>query len=214
MNSPFGIRPIQATAVSLASRSIASAAIACVFAIGLVVGAYMMDKNFTLAQQQSAAELESAELALQNTQIDRTRLEENLQVFERLKKSGFVSSPDRLRILETLENAVKNMRRTTISWEMAAQQNQKPLNDDKTSALVAQLVSVPMKLSVEGVHEEEWLTMLARLQDRGAGFYAVNSCVYEKSSYSKNLLSIPAINVTCNLSWLFVIAEAELPKTP
>ena len=214
MKSPSGKPLAQATALRLASRSIVMAGIACVVAVGSVIGVRMVDSNITIEQQQSAAELAAAELALQNTQADRTRLEENLQVFERLKKAGFVNSPDRLRILEVLENAIKGMRRTTITWEMAAQQNQKPLNDDKTSGLVAQLVSVPMKLSAEGVHEEEWLTMLALLQDKGAGFYAVNSCTYEKNLYAKNQLSVPALNVSCNLSWLYVIAEAVPPKTP
>ena len=202
------------SAPRLAGRHIALAGIACVVAIGMVVGMSMVDQNITLKQQKSAAELAAAELALQNTQADRTRLEENLLVFERLKKAGFVNTPDRLRILEVLENGIKSMRRIAVTWEMAPQQNQKALNDDKTSALVAQLVSVPMKLSAEGIHEEEWLSMLAMLQDKGAGFYALNSCMYEKNLYAKNLISIPAINVSCNLSWLYVIAEAAPPKTP
>ena len=206
--------PAQMSAPRLAGRHIALAGIACVVAIGMVVGMSMVDQNITLKQQKSAAELAAAELALQNTQADRTRLEENLLVFERLKKAGFVNTPDRLRILEVLENGIKSMRRIAVTWEMAPQQNQKALNDDKTSALVAQLVSVPMKLSAEGIHEEEWLSMLAMLQDKGAGFYALNSCMYEKNLYAKNLISIPAINVSCNLSWLYVIAEAAPPKTP
>jgi hypothetical protein len=214
MKSPSGKPLAQATALRLASRSIFMAGIACVVAVGVVIGVRMVDTNITIEQQQSAAELAAAELALQNTQADRTRLEENLQVFERLKKAGFVNNPDRLRILEVLENAIKGMRRTTITWEMAPQQNQKSLNDDKTSAVVAQLVSVPMKLTAEGIHEEEWLTMLSLLQDKGAGFYVINSCAYDKTAYSKNLIAVPAIKVSCNLSWLYVIAEAVPPKTP
>ena len=212
---PFSGRlPAQTSAPRLAAQHIVLAGIACMVAVGMVVGVSIVDQKITLEQQKSAAELAAAELALQNTQADRTRLEENLQVFERLKKAGFVNTPDRLRILEVLENAIKSMRRIAITWEMAPQQNQKALNDDKTSVLVAQLVSVPLKLSAEGIHEEEWLSMLAMLQDKGAGFYALNSCTYEKNLYAKNQISIPAINVSCNLSWLYVIAEPAPPKTP
>jgi hypothetical protein len=214
MKPPSGKPPQPTTAIRLAKRPIVLAGITCVLAIGSVIGVRMVDKTVTLEQQNSAAELAAAELALQNTQTDRARLEENLQVFERLKKAGFVQTPDRLRILETLENAIKGMRRTTVTWDMAPQQNQKALNDDATGTLVAQLVSVPMKLSAEGIHEEEWLTMLAQLQDKGAGFYAINSCAYDKNLYAKSQLSVPAINVSCNLSWLYVIAEAAPPKTP
>jgi hypothetical protein len=214
MKRPSSGSPAKTTALRLASRHLALGGLACMVAIGMVIGIRVIDQKITLEQQNSAAELAAAELALQNTQADRTRLEENLLVFQRLKKSGFVNTPDRLRILEVLENAIKGMRRTTITWEMAPQQNQKALNDDKTSALVAQLVSVPMKLSAEGIHEEEWLTMLAMLQDKGAGFYALNSCVYDKNLYAKNQISVPAINVSCNLSWLYVIAEPAAPKTP
>ena len=211
---PIGKLPVQTNAIRMAIRPLLLAGLACLVAVGMVVGVRMVDQSIALEQQKSAADLAAAGLALQNTQADRTRLEENLQVFQRLKKAGFVQTPDRLRILEVLENAIKNMRRTAIAWEMAPQQNQKALNDDKTSTLVAQLVSVPMKLSAEGIHEDEWLTMLALLQDKGAGFYAINSCAYEKNLYAKNQISVPAINVSCNLSWLYVVAEATPPKTP
>ena len=214
MKTPVGTPPVQTNAIRMAARPLVLAGLACMAAVGMVAGVQMIDQNITLEQQKSAAGLAGAELALQNTQADRSRLEENLQVFERLKKAGFVQTPDRLRILEVLENAVKGMRRTTITWEMAPQQNQKALNDDKTGTAVAQLISVPMKLNAEGIHEDEWLTMLSQLQDRGAGFYAISSCVYEKSLYAKNQISVPAINVSCNLSWLYVVAEATPPKTP
>jgi hypothetical protein len=211
---PTAKPPIQTSAVRMASRSLVLGGVACLLAVSMVVGIRMVDQKIRLEQQNSAAELAAADLALQNTQADRTRLEENLQVFQRLKKAGFVQTPDRLRILEVLENAIKSMRRTVITWEMSPQQNQKTLSDDKAGTQVAQLVGVPMKISAEGVHEEEWLTMLAMLQDKGAGFYAINSCAYDKNTYSKNQTSIPAINVSCNLSWLYVIADEAPPKSP
>ena len=214
MIKPVAKQPLQTSATRMASRSLMLGGIACLVAVSMVVGTRMIDQKIILEQQNSAAELAAAELALQNTQADRTRLEENLLVFERLKKAGFVQTPDRLRILEVLENAIKGMRRTVINWEMAPQQNQKTLSDDKTSTQVAQLVSVPMKISAEGIHEQEWLTMLSLLQENGAGYYAINSCAYDKNTYSKSQMSLPAVNASCNLSWLYVIAEAAPPKPP
>ncbi|MGB4115301.1 MAG: hypothetical protein WBK51_02000 [Polaromonas sp.] len=214
MIKPAAKPPIQTSAVRMASRSLILGGVACLVAVSMVVGVRMIDQKIRLEQQNSAAELAAADLALQNTQEDRTRLEENLLVFQRLKKAGFVQTPDRLRILEVLENAIKSMRRTVITWEMSPQQSQKTFSDDKAGTQVAQLVGVPMKISAEGVHEEEWLTMLAMLQDKGAGFYAINSCAYDKNTYSKNQTSIPAINVSCNLSWLYVIADEAPPKPP
>ena len=214
MKSPGGKPPVQTSAVRMASRPLVLGGVACLVAVSMVVGIRMIDQKIILEQQSSAAELAAAELALQNTQTDRTRLEENLQVFQRLKKAGFVQTPDRLRILEVLENAIKSMRRTVITWEMAPQQSQKTLSDDKAGTQVARLVSVPMKISAEGIHEEEWLTMLSLLQDKGAGYYAINSCAYDKNAYSKSQMSVPAINVSCNFSWLYVIAEDAPPKPP
>lgn len=198
----------------IASRSLVTAAVVCVIASGLVYGVDKFSDTVALEQRNAQATLSAAELALQNTQTDRARLEENLQLFVRLRQSGFVATPDRLRILETLENAAKNVRQSEINWDMGPQEKRRTLNDDITGGAVAQLVRIPLKLSAKGIHEEEWLALLANLQNAGAGYFAMDSCLYEKDVFAKSQISLPAINVVCNLSWLYVLPEPVAPITP
>ncbi|MHB1201072.1 MAG: hypothetical protein ACYCZ6_16255, partial [Polaromonas sp.] len=182
-------------------------------AAALAAGAVWLAQNGTLAQSSAQADLQAAEQALQSTQSDRARLEENLQLFDRLKQLRFVQVPDRLALLEALEAAADDLRQSTLTWELGPQETLKTLNDDQTGTPVAQLVRVPMKLSTSGVHEQEWLALLARLQRSGAGSFTTDDCVYEQKPFSKGGATVPALGVVCNLSWLYVVADAPQART-
>lgn len=206
----------------MALGALMAGAALCIVAAALVAGALWLAKESALAQSSAQADLQAAEQALQNTQSDRARLEENLQLFGKLRQARFVQAPDRLALLEALEAAAGELRQSTLAWELGPQETLKALNDDQTGAPVAQLVRVPMKLSTSGVHEQEWLALLARLQGRGAGTFTTDDCVYEKNIFSRGGASAPALGVVCHLSWLYVLADAQAnasadgapPKSP
>ena len=198
----------------IAFRPLIAAGVMCAVAGVLAGGASWLAKSITREQSQAQAELLAAEQALNNTQTDRARLEENLQMFGELKQSHFAEAPDRLGLLEALERAAKDFRQTAVEWELGPQEKLKTLNDDKTGGAVAQLMRVPMKLSADGVHEEEWFSLLARLQGSGAGYFTADSCVYERKTFTRAYTSVPAVNVLCGLSWLYVVAEDAAPKAP
>ncbi|MDD5323698.1 MAG: hypothetical protein PHR71_00035 [Polaromonas sp.] len=206
----------------IASRSLIAAAALCIAAAALAAGAAWLARNGALEQGQAQADLQAAELALQNTQSDRARLEGNLQLFGKLRQARFVQAPDRLLLLEALEAAAGDLRQSPLTWELGAQETLKPLNDDKTGEAVAQLVRVPMKLGASGVHEQEWLALLARLQGSGAGSFTADDCVYSQKVFARGARSTPAVDVVCNLSWLYVLPDAKAnapaagvePKSP
>lgn len=190
------------------------AVIMCALAAGLAATANWVSRNTALEQDRAQGVLVAAVRALENTQSDRTRLEQNLQLFDSLKKSPFSRMPDRMLLLEALESAARDLHQSDVTWELGPQELLKPLNDDKTGAVVAQLFRVPMKLNASGVHENEWLGLLTRLQGSGAGYFRVDACTYEKKEFRSLDKAIPAVNVTCNLSWLYAVAAGSAPKTP
>lgn len=208
-------RPPESGSVWRMSRArLIGAALMCIAAAALVAGTQWLAKITTLEQSQAQTTLQAAELALQNTQSDRARLEENLQLFGTLGQTRFARAPDRMAILEALELAGRDLRRKEVVWELAPQEKIKTLNDDKTGTPVAQLVRVTMKLGASNVHEDEWLTLLAALQGKGGGYFTTDSCVYDKGSFSFADAVMPAVAVTCTLSWLYVVPEPAAPKTP
>ncbi|WP_372824742.1 hypothetical protein [Polaromonas sp.] len=186
----------------------------CAVAAAIAGGANWMARNISLEQSNAQAALGAANLSLENTQSDRARLEENLQMFGKLKQSRFAHTPDRLAMLETLEVAAADLRKSTLVWELGAQEKLKALTDDKTGETVAQLVRVPMKLSASAIHEEEWLNLLARLHGSGTGYFTTDNCVYERKALVGIGVLAPAVDVKCSLSWLYVVAEGVAPKAP
>lgn len=192
----------------IALRSLLVAAALCIVAGALAAGAFWLAQDSALLQSRAQADLQTAEQALQSTQSDRARLEENLQLFDTLKQSHFVQAPDRLVLLEALDAAASGLRQGTLAWELGAQETLKPLNDDQSGAAVAQLLRVPMKLSTDGVHEDEWLALLARLQGSRGGSFSTDTCAYEQKIFTKGGNSAPALGVVCHLSWLYVVPDA------
>ena len=198
----------------MAAKPLVLGAIMLVVASAIGGGASWLAQSIALEQSKAQAALDAANQSLQNMQSDRARLEENLQMFGKLKQSRFAAAPDRLAMLETLEAASQNMRKSTLVWELGAQEKLKALTDDKTGETVAQLVRVPMKLSASAVHEEEWVNLLARLQGSGAGYFTTDNCVYDRKVLVRLSASVPSVDVRCDLSWLYVVAEGAAPKSP
>ena len=210
MNDPHKPRSIW----RMAARPLVLGAIMLAMAAVIAGGASWLAQNVALEQAKAQAALDAANQSLQNTQSDRARLEENLQMFGKLKQSRFAAAPERLVMLETLEAASQDMRKSTLVWELGAQEKLKPLADDKSGETVAQLVRVPMKLSASAIHEEEWLRLLARLQGSGAGHFTSDNCVYDQRILIRLSASVPSVDVKCELSWLYVVAEGAPPKPP
>lgn len=198
----------------MAARPLVLGAIMCTVAAALVGGASWLAQSIAQEQAKAQAVLDTANRSLESTQSDRARLEENLQMFGKLKQSRFAHTPDRLAMLEALETAARDLRKSTLVWELGAQEKVKPLNDDKTGEAVAHLVRVPMKLGVSAIHEQEWISLLARLQGGNAGYFTTDSCVYNQKVFVSAGRSVPAVDVRCELSWLYVLTEGAAPKAP
>ena len=189
----------------------------CAVAATVAGGVAWLADNTTKEQSQAQASLLTAQQTLKNTQTDLTRLEDNLQMYDKLKQSGFLGVQDRLNLLEALEDAAKELRPSPVEWELGPQEKMKVLIDSKTGEAVSQLMRIPMKLSASGIHEEEWLQLLSRLQASGAGSFVTTTCVYDRRAFSSaNTASTttPAVSVSCDLSWLYVVAEGAKPKAP
>lgn len=198
----------------MAARPLMWSAVMCVAAVAIAGGANWVAQKIALEQGKAQTALDAANLSLENTQSDRARLEENLQLFGKLMQSRFAHTPDRLAMLEALEGAARDLRKSELLWELGVQEKLKTFTDDKTGETVAHLVRVPMKLGISAVHEEEWNALLVRLQGGGGGYFTTDSCVYERRIFTKAGVSTPAVDVRCELSWLYVVAENSAPKTP
>ncbi|MES2385214.1 MAG: hypothetical protein V4593_11750 [Pseudomonadota bacterium] len=198
----------------MAAKPLIAGASMCVVAAAIAGGANWLAQRVAAEQGNAQAALDAANLSLENTQSDRARLEENLQSFGKLRQSRFAYKPDRLAMLEALESAARHLQKSALLWELGVEEKIRPLNDDKSGETVAHLVRVPMKISAKEIHEDEWIRLLVGLQGPGAGHFTTDSCVYEQVILSSGSGAVPAVNVVCSLSWMYVVAEAVPPKVP
>ncbi|MFN3570521.1 MAG: hypothetical protein ACK4VX_09615, partial [Polaromonas sp.] len=106
----------------MAARPLLWSALMCVVAAAIAGGANWMAQRVAVEQGKAQAALNAANLSLENTQSDRARLEENLQMFGKLKQSRFAHAPDRLVMLEALGVAARHLGKTPLLWELGAQQ--------------------------------------------------------------------------------------------
>jgi hypothetical protein len=121
----------------MAAKPLIWSALMCVAAAAIAGGANWMAQRVAVDQAKAQAALDAANLSLENTQLDRARLEENLQLFGRLKQFHFAHKPDRLAMLEALESATSAFRKNTLVWELGPEEKLRPLTDDKTGEAVA-----------------------------------------------------------------------------
>lgn len=198
----------------MAAKPLIAGSTMCVLAAAIAGGANWLAQRVASEQGKAQAVLDAANLSLENTQSDRARLEENLQSFGKLRQSRFAYKPDRLAMLEALESAARHLQKSALLWELGVEEKFRPLNDDKTGETVAHIVRVPMKISAKEIHEDEWVRLLVGLQGPSAGHFTTDSCTYEQVTFGSTSGAVPAVNVVCNLSWLFVVAEAAPPKVP
>ena len=52
------------------------------------------------------------------------------------------------------------------------------------------------------------------LQGGNAGYFTTDSCIYDQKIFTNAGRSVPAVDVRCELSWLYVVAEGAAPKAP
>ena len=210
MNQPS----LERSAWRMALIPLIASVLMCAVAATVAGGVAWLADNTAQKQSQAQASLLTAQQTLKNTQTDLTRLEDNLQMYDKLKESGFLGVQDRLNLLEALEDAAKELRQSSVEWELGPQEKMKVLRDNNTGQTVSQLMRIPMKLTASGIHEEEWLQLLSRLQASGAGSFVTTACVYERKTFSTARSSTPSVSVSCDLSWLYVVAEGAKPKAP
>lgn len=201
--------------LQLARGSFATAAIVLALAAGLVL---LADDRREQAVRESAValqQLEQARTELASVQGARARLEANLRRYEALRASGFVGAPDRVGLLESLEQSARTLPDVALRWELAADQPGAAFQDSASGQPLAQVQVVPMQLAADHVHEAEWLDLLARLRQSARGQARVEQCELRHNPYIAGVRELPSVRAACSVAWVYMVpvAPAAPPAT-
>lgn len=200
------------TLLRLAWRPLGLAALLLAAAAALAWRVQLREETARAALVSATARQQAAAAGLAEAQDARSRLEANLRQFEQLERSGFVGMPDRVGLLESLEQAGRLFASAPLRWTLGSSEPLERLADAQTGTPVAQLGAIPMQLESDQLHEEEWLALLARLRASASGQPRVQSCSWERTSGSLGAPRAAGVRGRCELLWLHVEPLAEMQQ--
>jgi len=192
----------------LARGSLSAAVVVLALAAGLV---WLADDRRDQALREAATalqQLEQARTELASVQGARARLEANLRRYEALRAGGFVGAPDRVGLLEALEQAARALPDVPLRWDLSADQPGEAFQDPASGQPLAQVQVVPMQLAADHVHETEWLDLLARLRQSARGQVRVDGCELRHNPYIAGVRELPSLRAACALDWIHIVPSA------
>lgn len=193
-----------ATAWRLARLPLAVAAGVLAAAIGLAYLGELRKLNAARALQTVQNQLQQSTTELADAEQARDQLEANLRQFEALRKSGFVGAPDRVGLIEALEQAARFAEGGAVRWAIDAARPLEAVTDPKTGSPVAQVLGVPMRLEADAVHEPEWLALLDKLKTAEQGKMRLLDCDWARSGVPYGAGLVPVIRAKCSTLWIHV----------
>ena len=206
------VRP--ASLLTLARGPLALAGVILAVACGVAYWAQARHSDAKQVQQVAQTRLQRASAELAEAEEARVRLEANLREFETLSQSGFVGAPDRVGLIEALDQASRAVPGANLRWSIGPPRLIESVTDLKSGASVAEIQSIPMRLEADSVHEREWLDLLARLNNTRKSQLRVQSCEWGASSLPYGPGTVSVMRSLCDVLWIHAQPPVPTDKPP
>ena len=198
----------------LARGALLLSAVVLIAAAGLAWAAAERRDQATRIAADRVMLLEQARSELAAVQVARARLEANLRRYETLRASGFVGTPDRVGLLEALDQAARALAAVPLRWELAADLTLQSFQDPKSGNPLAQARVVPMRLAADHVHEAEWMDLLARLRQSDKGQLRIEGCDLRLHTFIAGARELPSVSADCALAWVHIAPASSAASSP
>lgn len=189
----------------LARKSLAVSAGLLFAAVAVLVGGHYWSEKARADAAKSVARRAAANENLKSTEQTIAKLDANFTEFQRLSASRFIGVPDRLALLDAIEKSSQDWPSGLLRWEIQAQRVVKTIADETGGEPLAEARVIPMKLSATNIQENEWVSFLEQLRYQGVGYFRVDACEMRKTSFNFIRAAVPAVNASCNISWVFIV---------
>lgn len=183
---------------------------------GLGVLTEVAQQRLIQAEQQTAmaqAQRQQALNALAEAETAKARLEANLRSFEALQAVKWVHEPDRLALLEKLEQGVMGIPGGVVNWTMNPARMLTQAQDSH-GQVVATLWGVPLGLQASHLHEQDWLSLLQFLQTPAPSRMRLGGCQWSLDRTYLNTQLINSLSGSCSLTWLYVASNHDKGSKP
>ena len=135
---------------------------------------------------------------IEDTQI----LYEFLPVFEEMSENGLIGEEDRLDWVETLRNVAHELGLEKIEYRI---DEQKLLEDENLSPTGDyEIRKSAMKLSMELLHEADFLHLVRAMKENANGLFFVDGCKLHRINEMISRDTLVNLNIECQLSWFTI----------
>lgn len=175
-----------------AVRGVRLALAAVAVAVGASAALAWAAQRYAATMQQEVAQLR-VERDGQRARLQREGGPQAVERFERLRTQGLFATGDAVAWVEALNATVAELGLPPPRFEVAARQSAATAEEqgEGPAYFVQQ-----MRFSVDGLHEDEFLRLLARLARRAPGPFAVRECRLARAADDQGL------SAECTLRWV------------
>ena len=173
--------------------------------LSLVVGLGSMfiysSSTSDYALQESA--LSTARQRSTKISEDLTVLNNSLPRFKTLEQKGLIGEEHRLDWVETLRDVANELKLNKFEYRI---NEQKPFEGtDFTAEGNYQIFTSDMHLSMQLLHEGDFLKIMDELRSKAEGLFHVNKCEFNRIQKSLVIdAKTPNINAECNIQWFSI----------
>lgn len=130
-----------------------------------------------------------------------------------LKNQGLLAQEQRLRWVESLDQAKKQLRLPGLYYEISEIKPYTPpfpFNNPNLS-----LYTSKMLLRIKGFHEEDFFRLHQALKKSAVGLFNTQHCKFQRYEFPfKNITNTPNINIECELFWFSFIPNTTVAIKP
>lgn len=177
----------------------------------LVSAASSRETQASEALQQQSALLEQARQQYRSSGTEKDNIEKYLPLYNNLIKRGFIGEEQRIDWISDLRNVNQANKFFGVNYEISAQEQYPPKFPVVTGPF--KLRRSVMKLTFALLHENDLLTLFARLPSETNPPFMVRDCIVTKTNKELRGKFEPNLNAECEIDWL-TIAEPNSKAAP
>lgn len=186
----------------------AAALVASVIFSALLID-YADDRSAVVAERVRNAHVNAneAKRRYQDSDIEKAMISKYLPEYRELQARGFIGSENRLRWIDALRTADRELGEFGVQYQLSAQGAYKgPLSNEPVAARLRQST---MDIRFGVVHEGHFLAFVDSLEAQQVGTYSLRSCSLELAHGDKPQPGTRNLSANCQIDWVTMQSPEE-----
>ena len=176
--------------------------------VGLIVGSGYFEDTQKVNVRKESLRVRSMQRKHASATEDIKEVGIYFPQFETLRKRGIVGEADRVKWVETLGKEAKEMNLTSLRYAISPATEFRP----KFAFILGDIkpMTSGMTISMDLLHEEDLLNLLARLEESNQGLYIVSDCEMTRTVMKiRRNSAAPNLGGECTLQWFNIQSRSE-----